>query len=138
MTYKDTCNNSKRGKKIENFGVFYKKIRFFFVVSEKYTTFAPAIRQEVDSKQGIGVWCNGNTADSGPAFPGSSPGTPTKRKRLPIWKPFLYALFSASIAFIFSRTSCTSSFNFCTLRFISSISELPFFEEALRKPRLFS
>ena len=28
--------------------------------------------------QGIGVWCNGNTADSGPAFPGSSPGTPTK------------------------------------------------------------
>ena len=26
----------------------------------------------------IGVWCNGNTADSGPAFPGSSPGTPTK------------------------------------------------------------
>ena len=27
----------------------------------------------------IGVWCNGNTADSGPAFPGSSPGTPTDR-----------------------------------------------------------
>ena len=33
---------------------------------------------------GIGVWCNGNTADSGPAFPGSSPGTPTKRKIPPI------------------------------------------------------
>ena len=29
----------------------------------------------------IGVWCNGNTADSGPAFPGSSPGTPTEKKR---------------------------------------------------------
>ena len=27
----------------------------------------------------FGVWCNGNTADSGPAFPGSSPGTPTKK-----------------------------------------------------------
>ena len=26
----------------------------------------------------IGIWCNGNTADSGPAFPGSSPGIPTK------------------------------------------------------------
>ena len=26
----------------------------------------------------FGVWCNGNTADSGPAFPGSSPGTPTR------------------------------------------------------------
>ena len=25
----------------------------------------------------IGLWCNGNTADSGPAFPGSSPGSPT-------------------------------------------------------------
>ena len=27
----------------------------------------------------IGIWCNGNTADSGPAFPGSSPGIPTKK-----------------------------------------------------------
>ena len=26
----------------------------------------------------IGLWCNGNTADSGPAFPGSSPGSPTE------------------------------------------------------------
>jgi hypothetical protein len=26
----------------------------------------------------IGIWCNGNTADSGPAFPGSSPGIPTQ------------------------------------------------------------
>ena len=38
--------------------------------------------------------------------------------------------FSASIALIFSRTSCTSSFNFCTLRFISSIKELPFLDDA--------
>ena len=29
----------------------------------------------------IGVWCNGNTADSGPAFPGSSPGTPTRKSQ---------------------------------------------------------
>ena len=27
----------------------------------------------------LGLWCNGNTADSGPAFPGSSPGSPTER-----------------------------------------------------------
>jgi hypothetical protein len=27
----------------------------------------------------IGIWCNGNTTDSGPVFPGSSPGIPTKR-----------------------------------------------------------
>ena len=54
---------------------------------------------------------------------------------------FLYSyssLFSASIALIFSRTRFISSFSFWTLRFISSIRLLPFFEEALRKPRLFS
>ena len=28
----------------------------------------------------IGIWCNGNTADSGPAFPGSSPGIPTTKE----------------------------------------------------------
>ena len=28
----------------------------------------------------FGLWCNGNTADSGPAFPGSSPGSPAKKK----------------------------------------------------------
>ena len=33
--------------------------------------------QEHDCSDIIGIWCNGNTADSGPAFPGSSPGIPT-------------------------------------------------------------
>ena len=27
----------------------------------------------------IGVWCNGNTTDSGPVILGSSPSTPTKK-----------------------------------------------------------
>ena len=27
----------------------------------------------------IELWCNGNTTDSGPVIPGSSPGIPTKR-----------------------------------------------------------
>ena len=27
----------------------------------------------------IGLWCNGNTTDSGPVFPGSSPGSPTQK-----------------------------------------------------------
>ena len=26
----------------------------------------------------IGLWCNGNTTDSGPVFPGSNPGSPTR------------------------------------------------------------
>ena len=30
----------------------------------------------------IGIWCNGNTADSGPAFPGSSPGIPTQKSAI--------------------------------------------------------
>ena len=32
-------------------------------------------------EQKTGLWCNGNTADSGPAFPGSSPGSPAQEKR---------------------------------------------------------
>ena len=28
----------------------------------------------------IGLWCNGNTTDSGPVFPGSSPGSPTEER----------------------------------------------------------
>ena len=27
----------------------------------------------------IGIWCNGNTTDSGPVIPGSNPGIPTNR-----------------------------------------------------------
>lgn len=27
----------------------------------------------------IGIWCNGNTTDSGPVIPGSNPGSPTKK-----------------------------------------------------------
>ena len=27
----------------------------------------------------IGIWCNGNTTDSGPVFPGSNPGIPTDK-----------------------------------------------------------
>ena len=33
-------------------------------------------------EQCTGLWCNGNTADSGPAFPGSSPGSPAKLETL--------------------------------------------------------
>ena len=41
----------------------------------------------------IGIWCNGNTADSGPAFPGSSPGIPTKKS----------AIFQKGCAFSFQK-----------------------------------
>ena len=32
----------------------------------------------------IGLWCNGNTTDSGPVILGSNPGSPTKKREQPI------------------------------------------------------
>lgn len=40
----------------------------------------------------IGIWCNGNTTDSGPVIPGSNPGIPTITKGnwlLVSWLPFV-------------------------------------------------
>ena len=41
-------------------------------------TFAIAIRKQNDCRHKIGIWCNGNTTDSGPVIPGSNPGSPTQ------------------------------------------------------------
>ena len=38
-----------------------------------------AIRQACCLQQMNGIWCNGNTTDSGPVIPGSNPGIPTRR-----------------------------------------------------------
>ena len=40
----------------------------------------------------IGIWCNGNTTDSGPVFPGSSPGIPTRERDF-VMKP-LFLVFT--------------------------------------------
>ena len=32
------------------------------------------------SQNTIGLWCNGNTTDSGPVIQGSNPGSPTRRR----------------------------------------------------------
>ena len=66
---------------------FIKKLHFFLQIPKKVVPLhphfeiatphsAPLGQRNAPAK--FGVWCNGNTADSGPAFPGSSPGTPTK------------------------------------------------------------
>ena len=57
---------------------FYKKQTKNLADITKTRTFAPVFKEGILKIHPIGVWCNGNTADSGPAFPGSSPGTPTK------------------------------------------------------------
>ncbi len=56
---------------------FIKNLRFFLLFPKKALPLHPQIEICNCLKQNSGVWCNGNTADSGPAFPGSSPGTPT-------------------------------------------------------------
>ncbi len=58
--------------------IFIKKCLKVLVVHKKVVPLHPQNRtREFYNEQNFGVWCNGNTADSGPAFPGSSPGTPT-------------------------------------------------------------
>ena len=55
-------------------------------ISQKVRTFASQLRTRGACsrllKQKIGIWCNGNTTDSGPVFPGSSPGIPTRERLL--------------------------------------------------------
>ena len=52
--------------------------RFFHTFSVKI--FGAYQKMPYICNRNFGLWCNGNTADSGPAFPGSSPGSPTKKE----------------------------------------------------------
>ena len=83
-------NQNKRGK----FALFLKKMQKNFGVSRKSSTFALAFREMLQKSAGctlnIGVWCNGNTTDSGPVILGSSPSTPTEKKKASISEAFLF------------------------------------------------
>ena len=72
----------QNAEKRKFFRFFSKKNAETIFFTEKSCTFA--------SHLSLGLWCNGNTADSGPAFPGSSPGSPTER--FPSGNLFFYAL----------------------------------------------
>ena len=79
----------------KNLRFFIKNLRFFLQIPKKAVPLHPHFEKCIRK---FGVWCNGNTADSGPAFPGSSPGTPTKRKshsneRLFFFNYMFYSLF---------------------------------------------
>ena len=51
-----------------------------FVIKKKLVTLHSQLRNEqIEIASYIGIWCNGNTTDSGPVIPGSNPGIPTKR-----------------------------------------------------------
>ena len=70
ISYK-TRKNCKDFQKKSFFLIFFEKIA---CISAKVSIFATA-KQKC---WGIGVWCNGNTTDSGPVIPGSNPGIPTE------------------------------------------------------------
>ena len=46
--------------------------------SEKVLPLHSQLRNDIATTKDIGIWCNGNTTDSGPVIPGSNPGIPTK------------------------------------------------------------
>ena len=50
--------------------VFAKKIAEMFAIPKLFVSLHPQTKF-------IGLWCNGNTTDSGPVIPGSNPGSPT-------------------------------------------------------------
>ncbi len=60
------------------------------------TTFAP-------SRTNIELWCNGNTTDSGPVIPGSSPGSSTKVLVKEAENSLRSYDFKEFCAFVFSR-----------------------------------
>ena len=79
---------AKNSEKRTFFHFFKQKKGENIFFTEKSCTFA--------SHLSLGLWCNGNTADSGPAFPGSSPGSPTER--FPFGNLFFYFIASATNA----------------------------------------
>ena len=44
---------------------------------QKCCTFAPSNKKDDNRSFDFGLWCNGNTTDSGPVFLGSNPSSPT-------------------------------------------------------------
>ena len=67
----------KRDSQIHVFCVFERKMSKKVWSFKKYQYLCTRISTETELQQGIGVWCNGNTTDSGPVILGSSPSTPT-------------------------------------------------------------
>ncbi|CCX61192.1 unknown [Bacteroides sp. CAG:598] len=75
----------------------------------------------------IGLWCNGNTTDSGPVIPGSNPGSPTEKRTLRLMRcPFL---LSVCVCVGLKRRGCVktgSTFSFFTHPLVSCISLFPY------------
>ncbi len=70
ITAADRVTNVSISEKIR--GCEAKKSQNLWTVGNKFLTL-----QTHSKRKTIGIWCNGNTTDSGPVIPGSSPGIPT-------------------------------------------------------------
>ena len=63
---------------------FFEKMHFFckiFLKSLPVQKKCVSLHRQTKTRvwySKIGIWCNGNTTDSGPVIPGSSPGIPTR------------------------------------------------------------
>ena len=79
-----------------------KKFFYFFAHSKKTSIFALAIQRCIVDC--IGIWCNGNTTDSGPVIPGSNPGIPTLPKKQSVGFRQIVFCFH-SLIFLFKRNA---------------------------------
>ena len=76
--WKNPKNPRKQSQKQEKCTFFEKKSAKVLEVQKKVVPLQPQMRNKPSPlQQNIGIWCNGNTTDSGPVIPGSSPGIPT-------------------------------------------------------------
>ena len=73
---------NKKPKTVFYLSFFIKKSPFSLQVCGKTLPLRRKTngRAFLRSAKDIGVWCNGNTTDSGPVILGSSPSTPTGKK----------------------------------------------------------
>ena len=83
--YKEKWNMKDKTKFLQTYRdcsflvyAWLKKVSFIWQFSENAVILHAYSREALLFTPKFGVWCNGNTADSGPAFPGSNPGTPTR------------------------------------------------------------
>ena len=76
-------------------------------------------------KSKIGIWCNGNTTDSGPVIPGSSPGIPTREHlsfRKMLFRIFTFwGLGRTSLSTMFFKRKEGVSWNYDTPSYLISI-----------------
>ena len=73
-------------------------MHFSLQIQKKALPLHPQFSKSAEANIKFGVWCNGNTADSGPAFPGSSPGTPTKKEMF-FRASLFFVLFTLPVPF---------------------------------------